>query len=183
MAAHLEEIERLEVSSSLMTAYLINMGKAIIFVAGLIGAFYLVLYITDTNPFIGMFETIGIPIVWATRVAIACIGIFLALAFFDTLALTSYRLVFEEDALSYSYGGFFKTTKSTPIANIVRVNFKEYKPLKLGDIIVEFTGTEEQILKVKYVSHAKEQCELVNKLISLKKSQKTEEIIEKGGVE
>jgi hypothetical protein len=64
----------------------------------------------------------------------------------------------------------------------VRVNFKPYSPARLGDIIVELTGTEEKTLTVPYVSKAEARCGLINKLISLKKSEQAEEI-NNGGVD
>ncbi|MBU2560853.1 MAG: PH domain-containing protein [Nanoarchaeota archaeon] len=166
-----QDIERLDISPSLIEAYLINIGKAILLIAALIGAFYFVQYLVGENPFISIFETLGLPWVWVTRIVVACIAVYLVLIIFSTLSLTSYELIFEGDTLTYSYGSFFKVTKSTPIANIVRVNFKEYNPLKLGDIVVEFTGTEVKELKVQYVSDAKRKCEWINKLISLKRSE------------
>ena len=180
---NLEDMKRLDVSSNLIVAYLINMGKALLLIAGLVGVFYLVQYLMGVNPFVDILDTVGIPLVWATRTAIACMGIFLFLIFLDTLSLTSYELVFEEDSLSYSYGSLFKRTKTTPTASIVRVNFKEYSPFKLGDILVEFTDTEERDLKIRYVSEAKQQCDLINKLMNFKKSQQTEEIITQGVIE
>jgi len=177
---NLEEIQRLEISSDLVKAYLINMTKSLIFIAALVGVFYFVIYILGENPFVDAFNTLGIPLVWGKWAFIAFAALFLVSALLNTLSLTSYGLVFEADNLKYSYGGFFKATKSTPIANIIRVNFKEYKPLQLGDIVVDFTGTEEKTLRVQYVSNAKHQCELINKLMNLKKSEQVEEISEKG---
>ncbi|MBN1544762.1 PH domain-containing protein [Candidatus Woesearchaeota archaeon] len=163
-----QETERLDISPSLVQAYLLNVGKAILLVAALIGAFYFVQYIVGENPFISIFETLGLPLVWVMRIVVACIAAYLVLIIFSTLSLTSYELVFEGDSLTYSYGSFFKVTKSTPVANIVRVNFKEYHPLKIGDIVVGFTGTEEKTLTVQFVSDARQRCELINKIIMIR---------------
>jgi hypothetical protein len=164
-----EEMEKLDIYPNLMAAYAINLGKALVFVAALVGAFYFVEYIVGTNPFIDILDTLGIPLVWANRAIIVAIGIYFALTFFDTLSLTSYELIFEGDTLSYSYGSFIKVMKSTKMSNMIRANFNEYKPLKLGEMTVELTGTEEKVLKVRFVGSVREKCGLVNKLIELKK--------------
>ncbi|MBW2971932.1 hypothetical protein KY359_02750, partial [Candidatus Woesearchaeota archaeon] len=54
-------VERLDISSSLVNAYVINVGKALLLIGALIGAFYLVIFIVGENPFAGILETIGIP--------------------------------------------------------------------------------------------------------------------------
>ena len=53
--------------------------------------------------------------------------------------------------------------------------------MKIGDLVLELTGTDDKTLVVQYISRAREKCELINKLISFKKSQQMEEL--KGGVE
>ncbi len=175
-------MKRLEVSSSLVKAYLINMGKSFAFIGSLMGSFYLTKYFLGSNPFEDVFSTIGIPMDWVVYAILGFFALLLVITIFNTIALTSYSLVFEGDALTYSYGSFFKITKSTEIVNIIRVNFVEYRPFRVGDVVVEFTDTEERTLKVQYVSDAKEQCDLISKLITLKKSQKTQEVLEKGVV-
>ena len=178
----LEQIHRLEISSSLVKAYLINMGKAFFFVAAMAGSIYLFQYYAGADMFKDAFDTIGIPIVWLSRAVIAFIGIFFLITLFSVLSLTSFSLVFEGDNLTYSFGSFFKVTKSTPISNIIRVNYIEYYPWKMGDIVVEMTGTEEKNLQIQYVTNAKFQCELVNKLINLKKADLVNEITARGVV-
>jgi hypothetical protein len=173
-------MDRLTISSGLVQAYAINLGKIFIFLAALAAAYFAVLHFMGTDPFTQVFEDAGLPIIWVSRGIIAGIAILLVLAIFDTLSLTSYSLVFQGDTLSYSYGSFIKVTKSTPISNIIRVNFREYAPLKIGDLIVELTGTEEKNIKVQYVTDVKSNCELVNKLVKLKESEEDEEIREKG---
>lgn len=167
----LDDIEKIEIAPDLIKAYIINMGKAIIFVAAIAGAVYLVQYLAGTNPFVDIFNTLGIPMVWVTRAIIAIIAIFFIITFFSTLSLTSYSLVFEADTLKYSYGSFFKVTRSTPISSVIQVNFKEYSPAKLGDIILELSGTEEKTLKVEYVPDAGYQAGLINRLIRFKTSE------------
>jgi hypothetical protein len=178
----LAEIEKIDISPSLMVAYLINIGKALIFMAVLAGAYSFVNYFAGTNLFLDTLNDIGIPLVWATRAAIIFFGAFLALAFFLTLSLTSYEFIFEGDTLTYSYGSFFKTTRSTPIANIIRVNFHKYLLSGLGDIELELTGTEEKLIKVQYVRNAQNQCDLINKLINLKKSDVVQNIDKEVGL-
>lgn len=182
MQPRLEQIQRLEISSSLVKAYMINMGKAFFFVVAMAASIYLIQYYAGADMFKDAFDTIGLPIVWLTRAVVAFIGIFFLITIFSVVSLTSYSLIFEGDNLTYTFGSFFKVTKSTPIANIVRVNYVEYYPWKLGDIIVELTGTEEKSLKVQYVSNSKFQCELVNKLINLKKADLVNEISARGVV-
>jgi len=179
-AADLRNVEKMEIFSDLMKAYLINMGKAVIFIAFIFGLFFALEYFSGTNPFLDMFDTLGVPMLWVTRAIIISIGFFLILSFFNTTALTSNGLVFQGDTLTYSYGSFFKVTKSTPISNITKVNYRKYAPLKLGDIMVEITGTEETLIKVQYVSDVKNKCELINKLANLKKAENSEEVREKG---
>jgi hypothetical protein len=178
--ADLRSVERLEIYSDLIKAYFINMGKAVIFIVFLFALFFALEYFSGTNPFLDMFDTLGIPLLWVTRAIMISIGFFLVISLLNTTALTSNGLVFQGDTLTYSYGSFFKVTKSTPISNITRVNYKKYGPLKLGDIMVEITGTEEALIKVQYVSDVKYKCELINKLANLKKAENSEEVREKG---
>lgn len=167
----LEDIEKLEIRPDLVKAYILNMGKAVLLVAALAGAVYLVQYLAGTDPFADIFSTLGIPVVWAGRAVIAIIAVFFILTFFGTLSLTSYSLVFEGDKLKYSYGSFFKVTRSTPISSVVRVNFREYGPLSLGDLYLELSGTQDSTLKVQYVSDVGYHAGLIHKLIGLKMSE------------
>ena len=176
----MEDIEKLEIRSDLVKAYLINMTKSIIFVAALIGVFYFVIYILGENPFVDAFRTMNIPLVYGKYAFICFAAIFFMSALFNTLSLTSFGLIFEGDTLVFSYGSLFRVTKSTPISNIIRVNYRKYMLGKMGDLFVEFTGTQENRLRVQYVSDVEHKCDLVNKLISLKKSEQEEEIREKG---
>ena len=164
----LEDVEKLEILPSLIKAYIINMGKTLLLVAALAGAVYLVQYIVGTNPFEEMFSALGIPMVWVMRSIMAIIAILLILTFFSTLSLTSYSLLFEAGSLKYSYGSFFKVTRSTPISNVIRVNFKEYFPFRIGDIVLELSGTEDRTLRIRYVSDVRHKAELINRLISLR---------------
>ena len=177
---NLSDIERLEIRSDLVKAYLINMTKSTIFVAALIGVFYFVIYILGENPFVDAFHTMNIPLVYGRYAFISFIALFFISALFNTLSLTSFGLIFEGDTLIFSYGSLFRVTKSTPITNIIRVNYRKYALGKMGDIFVEFTGTQENRLRVQYVSDVEHKCNLVNKLISFKKSEQAEEIREKG---
>ncbi|MFC1741052.1 hypothetical protein ACFL3V_00765 [Nanoarchaeota archaeon] len=174
------DLERLDISSNLVAAYLINLAKACLLIAAMIGAFYLVQYILGENPFIDLFKTVDIPIVWAMRAVYGLIAAYLLVVIFSTLSLTSYELVFEGDTLKYSYGSIFKVENETKSANIIRTNYKEYSPFKLGEIEIEMTGTEKDKVVVKYVSEAKEQCGLINQLMTLKKSEEMDEVKGKG---
>lgn len=162
------------VEPNLIRAYLINMGKAMLFVAAIAGAVFLVQYLAGTNPFADILKTLGIPIVWVTRAIIAIIAIFFIITFFSTLSLTTYSLEFGADELKYSYGSFFKVSKSTPLSNVLRVNFRKYPLSHMGDFLVELTGTEERTLKVEYVCDVERQCllanQLINRLINVKMS-------------
>ncbi len=174
--------ERIVVSPSLISAYLLNMGKAVFFIAALVGAFYLVQHLAGSNPFAEAFGFFGIPLLWGFRAFVVLSGLMLVLAFFSTLSLTSYELVFDGNNLAYSYGSFFKITRSTPVTNIIRVNFREYSPSSLGDITVELTGTEEKEIKVQFVSKAKEKCERINSLINQKKSAAVQQVDVEAGL-
>ena len=178
----LRSMDRLDVSSDMLKAYLINMGKAIFFIVFIFALFYLLKYFAVINPFIDMFNEFGIPLAQVLYAIYGAIVIFILISMMDVHALTSNSLVFEGDNLTYSYGSIFKMTKSTPIANITKVNYNEYTPFKLGDVVVEFTGTEEASIKVQYVSNVKYKCELMNKLMNLKKAELAEEVREKGVV-
>lgn len=164
------------VSPSLVSAYLINIGKAVFFIAAIIGAFYLVQYLVGVNPFLDIVEFIGIPMVWLERAAYALIAIFFISAFFSTLSLTSYELIFDGNTLNYSYGSFIKVSRSTQVSNIIRVNFKEYSPLTIGDLNLELTGTEDKALKLQFVSDVKTQAEMINSLINKEKSKTLQKV-------
>lgn len=176
----ISDLQRLVVSPNLMKAYLLNLLKAVIFIAGTIGAFYFIILIAGENPFIEIFETIGIPFLWVKWALTGFFALFFILIIFNTLSLTSYELIFEGDTLTYSYGSFFKVTKSTEIANTIRVNYKEYKPMKIGDIIVGFTDTDKKDIVVQYVDKVKEQCDIINKIIHFKQAQEAQEMLENG---
>jgi len=178
----LGEIKRIVITSSLVKAYLLNMGKAFLLIGALGGVVYALPFIVGANPFVEVFETIGIPVIWLTRSTIALIAAFLVTIFFTTLGMSSYKLVFEGDTLTYSYGSFIKVTKSTSISNIIGVNFYEYSPLKVGDLMIEFTDTREGILTIPYINKAKYQCDLINKLMTFKRIEREDEIREKGVV-
>jgi len=179
----LRSIKKLDISPNLVKAYLINLTKTSLLVGALAGSFYLVQFLAGENPLTSILDEVGVPMIWVTRAALVAVGILLVLTIFDTLTLTSYELVFEGDSLKYSYGNFVKVTKETDIANTIRVNYKEYDPFKLGEIIVGFTDTEQPTLRVEYVDNVKYKCELVNKLISLKRAEQVQEIEEKGVLE
>jgi hypothetical protein len=108
--------------------------------------------------------------VWLTRAAYVLIALFFLGAIFSTLSLTSYEVIFDGDTLNYSYGSFLKVSRSTPISNIMRVNFKEYSPLNIGELTLELTGTEDKSLKVQFVGDVKYTCEKINGLVNSKKS-------------
>ncbi|MFH1668524.1 MAG: hypothetical protein ABIA62_01205, partial [Candidatus Woesearchaeota archaeon] len=179
----LEDMKRLDISPDLIKAYLINLAKTCLLIGALAGSMYLVKYIAGENPLASILDDIGVPFIWVTRAAMAAIGLMLVLTIFNTLTLTSYELVFEGDRLKYSYGNFIKVTKETDIVNTIRVNYNEYSPLKLGEIIVGFTDTDQPNLRVQYVDDVKYQCDLVNKLINLKRAQQVQKIEETGVVE
>jgi hypothetical protein len=182
MESDLKAIERIEISPSVISAYLLELSKAFLIIASVVGAYFLVIFLAGEDPFVGILETLGIPAMWAIRAFIALSCLLIVAVFFNALSLTSYSLFFEGDSITYSYGSFFKVTDTTKIANITSVNFKPHSPLKLGDIIVELSGTEVKSVTVQYVSNAKQQSELINKLIIFKKSQQVEEINENGVV-
>jgi len=164
------QLEKLEVFPSLIKAYMSNMGKSIFFIAALVGSYYFVQHMLEANPIIDAFETLGIPVAWGLRAFIACSAIFLILAFFSTLSLTSYRLIFEGNQVTYSYGSFFKITRTTLISNIMRVNYKECSPFKTGEITLELTGTEDKTVTLQFISKAAETCSTINELVKAKKS-------------
>jgi hypothetical protein len=178
----LGNIETIRVSPSLINAYLIELSKALLIIGSVVGAYFLVRYLAGEDPFVGILDTLGIPVVWAIRALIALACLLLVAVFFSTLSLTSYSLFFEGDSLTYSYGSFFKATNTTKIANITSVNFKPHSVLKLGDVVVELSGTEVKSVTVQYVAKAKDVSELINKLVIFKKSQQVEEINQKGVV-
>jgi predicted PurR-regulated permease PerM len=170
------DIDRLVVSSALVKAYVINMGKSILFVAALAGIYFTALYFLGFNPVLDALEKIGVSAAWAIRGVIAIIAAYFIIIIFSVSSLASFELVFEGDNLTYSYGSFFKTTKTTSITNIIRVNYKLYSPMKIGDLVLELTGTDDKTLVVQYISRAKENCEIINKLISFKRSQELDSI-------
>ncbi len=164
------QAEKIFISPNLVAAYIINIGKAVLFIAAVIGAFYFVQYLVGSNPFVEIIEFIGIPMVWLERAAYALIALFFLSAFFSTLSLTSYELIFDGNNLNYSYGSFIKVSRSTQVSNIIRVNFKEYSPLSLGELTLELSGTEDKSLKLQFVGKVKENADLINNLINQNKS-------------
>jgi hypothetical protein len=89
--------------------------------------------------------------------------------FFNTLSLSSYGAVFENGNLIYSYGHFFKITKNTPLTNVVSVNFKEYKPFKIGTLSIDLSGTDNKSMTIPYVSKVAEKCAAINGIVKLEK--------------
>ena len=162
--------EKIFISPSIVSAYLLNIGKAVFFIAALVGAFYLVQYLVGSNPFLDVIDFIGVPMVWLQRAAYALIALFFISAFFSTLSLTSYELIFDGNTLNYSYGSFIKVSRSTQVSNIIRVNFKEYSPLSLGEMTLELSGTEDKSLKLQFVGKVKDKTARINSLINQNKS-------------
>ena len=174
------ELDRIVISSALIKAYVINMGKSILFVAALAGIYFTALHFLGFNPVLDALEKVGVSAAWALKGTIAIIAAYFVIIIFSVSNLASFELIFEGDTLSYSYGALFKTTKTTRISNIIRVNYKRYSPMKIGDIVIELTGTDDKNLVVQYISRAKENCEIINKLVNFKKSQEMDAL--KNGV-
>lgn len=169
--ANPQDMQRLVVRSNLVAAYMINMFKALLLVGGLIGAYFLVLHVLGENPFGGVLDIVNVPLVWVTRGIMFVLGIVFVAIIFNTLSLTSYELVFEGDSVRYSYGSVFKISRSTDITNIFRVNYQQYSMSRLGDIVVELTGTTDKKITVQYVGNVAGKAEIINKLVRFKKSE------------
>lgn len=182
-----EQLDKLVVSSSLVKAYLINMSKSLILLGILVGAYFGIERILGFNPVLYGLDLIHVSPDLALKVVIGLVAGYLTLIIFDASKLASSELVFEGDFLTYSYGALIKTTKTIHITNIIRVNFKEYSLLKVGDLIIELTGTDDKTLIIQYVSHVERNCGIINELINFKKYQQmeaiNEESIEESSVE
>jgi len=172
----LNDSAKVDVYPDLISAYLINMGKALILVGGIVGMYFLAIRLLATNPFIDALNTIGVDPVWGMRGAFAAIGIYFFLVLMDTLSLTSYGLVFADNNLTFSYGNIFKVRKTVPFSAVLRVNFNAYSPFKFGDVLVELTGTEIKQVKVRYVANAAAVCQQINQMIRQTVSQKISEV-------
>ncbi|MBW2965298.1 hypothetical protein KY363_07615, partial [Candidatus Woesearchaeota archaeon] len=157
---NLQDIQRIVVRSNLVAAYMINMLKALLLVGGLIGAYFLVLRILGENPFEGVLDIVGIPFAWVTQGIMFVLGIVFVAIIFNTLSLTSFELVFEGDSVKYSYGSFFKISRSTDMTNVVRVNFQEYSMSRLGNLEVELTGSQDRKVIVQYVGKVSEKADM-----------------------
>ncbi|MBW2967471.1 hypothetical protein KY362_03215 [Candidatus Woesearchaeota archaeon] len=174
------ETEHLVVSPSLVKSYLVNTLKDVFLLGSLFAALYFVDMFVGREFFEDAFQTLGVPFVWTMYILIGLVVIVFGATFFSTLSLTSYELIFTGDKVKFSYGSFLKVTKETKIANIVRVNYKGYGYLGLGDILVELSGTEEKNMKVRYVSSAKDVCEQVNDLVRMKKGEQAADVVGTG---
>ncbi len=178
----MEELDRLDISPNLVKAYLSDLTKTCLMICAISAGIYLGIYLAGEEVLTDMLARIGVPFVWLTWAAMVALGVLFVLTIFKTLQLTSYELLFEGKTLKYSYGNFVKVTKEADMTTTISVNYKEYSPFKLGELIVTFTDAGQPALRVQYVDDAKYQCDMVNKLINLRRAQQVQKIEETGVV-
>ncbi len=181
LSAQEELPQHIAVKSNLVAAYMLNMFKAILLIGGLIGAYFLILNLLGEDPINGVLDIIDIPFIWVTQGVAGIMALVFIGIIFNTLSLTSYQIIFDGNNVTYSYGNFFKVTRSADITNVLRVNFREYSPSRLGDISIELTGTGDRTIKVQYVGHAARQADIINNIISARKSSSLSRIDSRGG--
>ena len=155
----------ISITPSILKAYLVNMSKAVMFIAAIMGSHYAVVYLVGENPYPEILKTLGIPMDFALQFLVVCAGIFLVLIIFHSISIGVNSAKVKGKSLTYSYGILLKRSNEVAFTNIVKVNFNPYPLSKTGDLKIHLSGTAEDLILIPYVGKVEEKCVMINDLI------------------
>ncbi|MFC1722666.1 hypothetical protein ACFL0V_00855 [Nanoarchaeota archaeon] len=168
-------MQELDVTPDLIRAYGSNLFKIIMVYGSVVVSYFLTIYTMGENPFIQILNQFNIPFELLIKVLAGFAAFILITVIFQTTSLTTKHLIFKGKNLTYSYGGFFKISKDTDISNVVAVHYHKYGLFDIGDIELEFSGTEEKSIFVPFVNKVEETCDSINQRIKHRHSHSKQE--------
>ncbi|HII71277.1 TPA: PH domain-containing protein [Candidatus Woesearchaeota archaeon] len=166
--------ESVRISPDLMNAYAANLFKTFFLFGVVIGGYFIAKNFVGLEAITGMIDELGLPSIsldLITKVLAGLAGLILFVVILKTSSLATLSFVFKGNDLTYSYGGFFKVTKTVSVTDILEVDYKVYSPFKSGDIILRISGTDKKDMTIPFVADAGRRYDEVKRLIWEKKSQ------------
>jgi len=152
------------VSPSLIKAYAANLTKILFLFATVVGAYFIASGFVGQEYIVSMLKQVGVSLSLVKNISIGIASVILVLTIFDTTSLSSIGLSLRGRNFTFSHGNFFKSTQTFHLSSIIRVNYREYWPLKTGVLTLELSGTTLKKIEVPYASRVREVCRHIDRL-------------------